>query len=396
MLKLHIEWSTLKTAKARDSFVLYYTTRDLATKTYGVFGTNHVCFMVTEVTGADGTDFEDNYKTNAVAVASESDAMVLSTPPLNSNSIPQVEVISRTGSPSFNQYTITSHNWCKKTTWFQQYDTWTNQAMEPDVPGVYTTYKLSNPNNNTIWINIDDFTTTLQDYAINASPYGQVGVWQKDGTLTGKADYRPVIKVDGTPVTSGYIIDYAVGKVTFSPALNSGNVVTASFRSVKSTSGSEFIIRPKPGKKISIPHTEINMTEDVVITGTVIFEVWAGTPDWLMIPEYEPYYLQYRMEYKSMAQIFGLSVVGSDSYPPMGGTNLVTPSAETGWSEGQKRGFANGLREIPYDFGVASGWGKSIILRSDQFAQVKAYIRNDTVLTGEYCSLSLYVEEEDI
>lgn len=395
-----ISWSTMKAASARDNFSLYYIEMDAATKTYDVFGTNSLYFLHSHVTGVqntdEGYDFETNYKTKATAVASRADAMVLSQPALNTNGIPQVEIISRTGNAAFNQYTITSHNWCKKTTWFQNYDSYVDQAMTPDVAGVYTVYKLANPSSNTLWTNIDDFTNTMQDYALNAPPYGQHAVWCRDGNLSPRGNWRPVIKVNGTIATSGYTIDYATGKVSFGTALTITDTVTASFKTPKANGGSEFIMMPRPGKKLSIPHTEINMTDDVIITGTVVFEVWAGDPTFTMIPQYEPYYLQYRMEYKSMAQIFGLSVVGGDYYPAMGGTNPVTASAETGWSTDQKRGLSSGLREIPYDFGVAAGWGKSIVLRSDQFAYIKAYIKNDSVLGGEYCSLSLYVEEDDL
>lgn len=401
---LRIEWSTLKSVKNRDTFSLYYIQyaqgTDPETYTYVVIGTNDYYMYRADIELSNSTDindFETNFKSTAILTASIDDAIALSaSPPLNTNRIPQVEVVSRTGSSSFNQYTITSHNWCKKTTWFQNYNSWIDQPMEADVAGVYTTYKLTSPSDNTLWINIDDFTNTMQDYALNAPPYGQHAVWERNGSLSPREEWRPVIKKNGVTLTSGYTIYYATGKVTFDSTLTSGDTITASFRCPKASGGSEFILMPRSGKKLSIPHTEINLTDNVIITGTVVFEVWAGDPTYTMIPQYEPYYLQYRMEYKSMHQIFGLSVVGGDYYPAMGGTDLVAASAETGWSTDQKRGLASGLREIPYDFGVAAGWGKSIVLRSDQFAYIKAYIKNDSVLGGEYCSLSLYVEEEDL
>lgn len=61
-------------------------------------------------------------------------------------------------------------------------------------------------------------------------------IYQIAGKRNWVADPAPVVKVNSTEVTTGFVIDYGGGAVVFSPRLTFEDAVTASFTYVKGTS----------------------------------------------------------------------------------------------------------------------------------------------------------------
>lgn len=83
---LTISWSTLKIAKARDGFALFYVDRKAAGHGYDVFGTNQVQFFTSHVVATvDITDFETNFKLAATSVDSRDDFLALIPPAVDSS-----------------------------------------------------------------------------------------------------------------------------------------------------------------------------------------------------------------------------------------------------------------------------------------------------------------------
>lgn len=106
MTALQIQWSTMKTVVARDSFSLYYVSVPQGTSpetySYNIIGTNQVYFYITWANiGTDGTDFENNYKSAAISVLSQDDAFALAVPAISTEYMPsqiwQENDVSTTG-----------------------------------------------------------------------------------------------------------------------------------------------------------------------------------------------------------------------------------------------------------------------------------------------------------
>lgn len=353
------------------------------TYTYCIFLANDKYVYETNADGDNAESFESNYKSSFREVQTIDDIRALVDPSISSNGALQVEIQTKTGKLGFNQYTLCSFNFCKPTTWYQNYDQHTNVSCTPNE--TYTIYDSAL----TTWINIDDYSLSIQDYNRGGPNYGLAGVFQRDGTSAQKSEYRPVIKKNGNVVTSGYVLDYANGKITFAESLTVQDAVTATFRSVKPSGGGEFVIRPQIGKKFIIPHVELNLSTDMKLTSPVNFEIWAGDPNYSF--QGDSYFLQYLMEYKSWYQLVGIGVVGKDEFTPIGGTDLVPASERTGWCPSQKSGFEHSIVEIPYDFGLE--WGKAIELNSAYYTQLRIRVPDDLPLVGEYAVATFYIEE---
>jgi len=72
---------------------------------------------------------------------------------------------------------------------------------------------------------------------VNISDSDRYRIYQIAGKRNWVADPAPVIKKNGSVISSGFTIDYGGGAVVFSPRLTSTDAVTASFTYVKGQSG---------------------------------------------------------------------------------------------------------------------------------------------------------------
>lgn len=393
MKEICVDWAVLK-QRAVDGWPLWYvkfpqgTDESPAPYKYDVFTTNYQVFgrATTHATGqgSDSEDFENTYKTRATEVGSPDEALLLAQPPINTNFVQQVEQVSRTGKLGFDQFTIATPNFCDPTTWYQDSAAWDGGDGSPGYSmtdsGDHATF-TSGKNN---WINIDDFRMAIQEY----SSY-KVGPWKASGAWWTKGAFRPVIKVNGVVATSGYVIDYAAGSVTFDSPVASPYDVKATFRQANTA---DFVVRCPSGRRF-IPHVEINVSKDVVLNGCTVLEIYAGDRNY----GFEEAYLQYRMSYESWDQLVELSTAGGDVYPGLGGTRSITPGPRTGWASGMQRGTTVDRIEIPFDFGKPGSHGKVIELRSSQFAVARIRMEWDSGYPahgGELLNATFYCEDE--
>jgi len=72
-MHFYIDWARFKSLKDTNSWTIYYKAHGSSSYSLWTGTGNHQLRSVIE--GADKTDFEDNYKTGATAVACEGDAL---------------------------------------------------------------------------------------------------------------------------------------------------------------------------------------------------------------------------------------------------------------------------------------------------------------------------------
>ena len=108
------------------------------------------------------------------------------------------------------------------------------------------------------------------------------------GKLTGEEalpDYLVVVKVNGSQkveqdphIGSGgdYVIDYAAGTVTFFDSVPGGSDPVVSYYH---ENGSTWIIQPTQGETWKLKGAESQFSEDIILTDTMVYEVWAWDPN---------------------------------------------------------------------------------------------------------------------
>jgi hypothetical protein len=153
---------------------------------------------------------------------------------------------------------IVTHNFCDKTTWWQQSTQVTDETLTDSGDGL--TFNSAHSE----WIDLTHGGYYLEDRVEN------------------RDDYIPVVKVDGvtkterTPfsATGGdYVVDYHSGQVTFAEAQT--GTVTASYFYAGS---SLFVVAPDAGKVLWVRDSEVQFSVDVVMTSTINFQAWAYNP----------------------------------------------------------------------------------------------------------------------
>lgn len=297
---------------------------------------------------ADKTDFETNYKAKANQAIE---------PKTTDGRIKQA--IGKGDSSRTNFY---SHNWCDKTTWYEQAIRVVAETATDD--GAHTVYSLAHAN----VIDIYHGKLTLEDTLKDAS----------------NNSYRVVVKVNNVTKTeqdphtaSGgdYVIDYLLGKITFLSALSGDDVVTATYHYA---TGSRFTMKPLAGKMLAMDMAECQFSADVVINDSVLFEVWGN------VEAFAPQYLQsnggpYPVGYKLLLQKFvykGIQDFMNDSfrayptYPAIGGDS---------W-----RGAAQPTIVFDWDYLASTN------IKASQGVELRCYLQHDAVFGGTFATVTFY------
>lgn len=234
-----------------------------------------------------------------------------------------IESTLRVGKPGTKGMSILTPILTDKTTWYQRSVKATNQVLTDS--GSQLEYSGLAP-----WINIRHPKLTYSEFSIPL----------RTGGFAEHAEYDVVVKKNGTTVTTGFTIDYRLGKVVFSAPLDPADVVTATFYHLNGvTRPSEWILTPPPGFKYLIEHVELQFEKNVGAFQDVIrFEVWAnpgfttGSPKGMNIAAYdatgwiEPYFGkswpngptamgQFRARYRNMADIVNAANEGKGTIP---------------------------------------------------------------------------------
>jgi len=140
-----------------------------------------------------------------------------------------------------------SHDFCDDTTWYSNSLRISSETLSTSDN---LTYKSIHP----VWIDLEHGKVPYEDrLAVN---------------------YKPIIKVNGAIVTSGFNIDYKKGEITFTQS-KSGSTVTAYY---SYANGSTWSILPDPSKILKILGTTIKFTSDVNLGAgqSINFQLFVG------------------------------------------------------------------------------------------------------------------------
>lgn len=371
ILSLNVSWNELKEIRIDLGTRFYYA--GSGGDTIAVYVACPVFYATTILTmQSEIDDFTDNYMSDAFVSDTSTGALARAlSKKVSLDSMP-VSIKSRS-EPSFMQWTIVSHDYTDKTTWYQMSTQVTDESLTGTVGDTIF------PSANLFWINPDSPKLYNQSYNRGTVPYDQVALWMPDGTLRPKSDFRPIITIDDVPQTSGYTINYATGTVTFSSTVS--GVVKATY--YKATT-SDFILRPRQNVVWEIPRVEVNTTSSLILNGSTYFQYWRDPAFQYVISAY----MLAEMMYQSFAQMQASATTGADVYPAMGGTGVMPATAENGWASGQLRG----TDQIP----VILPWvyRKPFVMKYSSNDVIRLFTTNDVVHLGaDFLTATFYIEE---
>lgn len=298
--EVYVSYDIWKLAAA--NLPIYYISKP--GNTYTILATSEDLYVRAEVSGSEATDFEDNYKTSATSVGSVEESLIRAMSLLK---VPFTEVRDLDGTPklieelrSDSRYTVVTHNFADKCTWYQESTRVTDEVLTTTDPS------------RKVWSAVHDFWIDLA--------HGRVSD-ENDFS----ASYLPVIKVDGstkteaTPFGDGtdgdFVIDYETGVVTFHNDVGAGAVVTASYSYAES---SVFTIVPTSGKLIRLYEAECQMSSDVVMND----DLWYGI--YVTITPGPGEILAKQKRYKTIQDIINEANGAYPIVPAMGGVKRGT------------------------------------------------------------------------
>jgi len=163
-----------------------------------------------------------------------------------------------------SRFTVISCNWCDKTTWYN------TSVRDIEV--------LSSSDN-------------LIYSPLTASHRVDVTHGKITGERNLRSVYAPVVLINGiaqaehSPETTdgAFNYNYLSGTVTFTSSLQPSDVVETSSSLVVNSS---FVVKPAPGKKIRLTEVEVQFSEDIGLTDTVLFQPYGKVNDFA--PQYTP------------------------------------------------------------------------------------------------------------
>jgi len=259
-----------------------------------------------------------------------------------------------------------SHNWCDKTTWTEDAARIVSEALSDS--GDRTIYTCAHQN-------------VIDTY------HGKIT--QEDAALDAQGNsYRVEVKVNGVVKTeqdphygSGgdYVINYPSGIVTFQTQQPVGADVRMTYHYARS---SVFTIKPPAGHKLTIDMAEVQFSDDVDITDTIIFDTYGLVEVFApqLVPSVLPSGTLIKIDtfkYKTMNDYQNAAIKAYPKYPPLGGSS---------W-----RGQQKGVHVFDWDY------LKSKKITDIAGMEVKIYLEHDEPFGGAYATATFYcgLEPED-
>lgn len=288
----HVLWSSLKVAKDRDKFQLYWKAEGSA---YWVWGSNRIYHFEAFVkAAADVSQFEASYKVTGNEVASREDVLALTPPPVNALGALLVESTSRIAQKS--SFSIVSPDYSRPITWYQNATQASQETLTDEGLGVFGSA-------HTLWINVEHPKAFAEEIlnpgwatgGFQQQDFWYYSWWLADGTRRRRNYYDPVIEVrpggvgdwivanpaDVMPTPPdagphyGYTVDYVAGKIHFSSTTGwtSGTTIRASYYWTEETGAkSAFEVGPPSGKIWHLTRTEVQLSVAHSWRDTVLFE----------------------------------------------------------------------------------------------------------------------------
>ena len=252
---------------------------------------------------------------------------------------------------------------------FTKKETWYAQAIQISGEvvgvgdGITTVFNLDHGTN----VNADEriadcWNGLITDDHLIKTPSGTTG------------GYVPVVKLDGITQTqkktyktlgdSEYSIDYSIGTITFGTAPTSSVTITADYWYVPGSANIVIKIKPPSGKRWLIEFAEVQFSENINITDTIIFAPYIG--DMLVGAE---------TRYLNIGNFLDVSVGAFSQIPALGGS---------------PRGLSNPTRILRWDY------VSPIELNSTIGVELRIYLEDGIEFGGERATVSFYIIEENI
>jgi hypothetical protein len=233
-----VDWITLKTfVQSRKLSIQYIETSDK----YHLWAYDGPFGLETTISKDDedaGTDFVNNFKAKGNKTFSDGEGN------------PKQSTAPRVGSSK----TIISHNYCDKTTWYSN-----STRVVGDGYGVVltTSDQITYSSTDGYWIDVKHGKVTGEDIIVST--------------------YAPVVRVnDAVKVEDAdYVVDYKLGKVSFTSALNTNDTVKAIYSKAGS---SVFSIAPDAGKKLRVLYTEAQFAINTKLIRPITFQLYIINP----------------------------------------------------------------------------------------------------------------------
>jgi hypothetical protein len=223
--------------------------------------------------------------------------------PSGANNIP----VFATVKSDTTKATIYSFDWTDKTTWYPE-----SVRVVAEVPGDLGAgaYQLAH----TDAIDTYHGNITGEDFLLDAGGFSYRVAITVDGVA--QVEQNPALGSGGD-----FTVNYYTGVVQFlaghEPAPGAVVLVTYHYATT-----SKFIIKPLPGRILTVDNVECQFSEDVIFADSISFQPmgpWevfapgAGLPPGTMIPLGNP------VRYKGMKDIFNDATRAYPKYPPLGG-----------------------------------------------------------------------------
>lgn len=188
------------------------------------------------------------------------------------------------------------------------------------------------------------------------------------------------VEQDPHNLAGDYTIDFAAGIIHFTSAIASGASVRASYWA---SGASVFTVKPSAGKRLSIQSAEVQFAADVVMTDTVIFELFG------YVEAFAPHLLDSnggpypagtliplkRTTYKTLSQFVDESNGANPVIKAIGGA---------GW-----RGIQQDVTVFPWNYQAM------MALEASKGMEIRIYLEHGAPFGGSYATATMYCLSED-
>lgn len=266
-----------------------------------------------------------------------------------------------------------THNFCDQTTWYSESSREINELLSSEDGYVWTS-------SHNRWIDmihgkVFDEEGLIEDQVFfeseNPHQYAvTVEVSDDDGYTWSNLTQRTPFDHTGGDFCVFYEDGYIVTEQDYSD-----QQVRASY---SRKDGSGWILKPLPGKALTIERAEIQFSEDVEYTDGILMEVY-GNVDYFApqfsqlnggpLPSGTPIQLE-TTKYKTVAQLVDESVGTFPVFPPLGGGN---------------RGTSQGMYILQFHYGVAK------LIYPSLGMYIRISTENGREFPGERCTATFYL-----
>lgn len=288
--------------------------------------------------------------------------------PVNPDNVPIVELALPRSTTGFSNFTIPSHDFSDRTSWYQKSVQVTGETLSNS--GDDLNFNSVNPH----WININGPKLTL-DYK---------KVLERDGTLSAATKRYVGIQSNGTPLVEGtdYTVDYPAGTVTFNES-QAGNTILATYWHNNGIAHcSEFLFTPPPNTQYRIEHVETQFSKNIIFNNTIMVELWGG----------------------AFTNVDGVYTVNLAGY---GGFSQAYFDAGYGQSRSYYRNVSDLLNWCTNQYSPIPACGNLLfdvlcfpflytvhsIASAKQGGLLRIYMEKDLEVTAEICTVTLYMEK---